>query len=252
MRIYNSDGGEVEACGNAARAIGLLHGKAATIETAGGLIATFARMRMVSPSTWASRASTGTRSRWPIRWTRSPCRWAGTILEQPDGGQCRQSARRLLRATTADAVAARNARPGRSRPIRCSPNASTSTSPALRTRQTSAPAGVGTRRRAHPRLRHRRLRHARSPPCGAGWSTAKSPSHLPGGDLLHRLGRRQPHHHDRPGDRELSRHLRLGRLRMSQSDVTPEVISLGCRLNIAESERIRALLGERGRRRGGQ
>ena len=38
MRIFNSDGGEVEACGNASRAVALLHGEAATIETAGGLI----------------------------------------------------------------------------------------------------------------------------------------------------------------------------------------------------------------------
>jgi diaminopimelate epimerase len=40
MRIFNADGGEVEACGNASRAVGLLHGKAARIETAGGIIAT--------------------------------------------------------------------------------------------------------------------------------------------------------------------------------------------------------------------
>jgi diaminopimelate epimerase len=39
MRIFNSDGGEVEACGNAARAVALLHGKPARIETAGGPIA---------------------------------------------------------------------------------------------------------------------------------------------------------------------------------------------------------------------
>ncbi|KEO91126.1 diaminopimelate epimerase [Erythrobacter longus] len=38
MRIYNSDGGEVEACGNATRAVALLHGEAATIETAGGVV----------------------------------------------------------------------------------------------------------------------------------------------------------------------------------------------------------------------
>jgi diaminopimelate epimerase len=38
MRIFNSDGGEVEACGNATRAVGLLHGAPARIETAGGLI----------------------------------------------------------------------------------------------------------------------------------------------------------------------------------------------------------------------
>lgn len=39
MRIFNPDGSEVEACGNATRAIGLLHGGPALIETRGGLIA---------------------------------------------------------------------------------------------------------------------------------------------------------------------------------------------------------------------
>ena len=39
MRIFNSDGSEVEACGNASRAVALLHGKAANVETAGGVIA---------------------------------------------------------------------------------------------------------------------------------------------------------------------------------------------------------------------
>lgn len=38
MRIFNSDGSEVEACGNATRAVGLLHGAPATIETKGGLL----------------------------------------------------------------------------------------------------------------------------------------------------------------------------------------------------------------------
>ena len=38
MRIFNQDGGEVEACGNATRAVALLHGRAARIETAGGLL----------------------------------------------------------------------------------------------------------------------------------------------------------------------------------------------------------------------
>ncbi|MEO0871355.1 MAG: diaminopimelate epimerase, partial [Pseudomonadota bacterium] len=38
MRIFNSDGGEVEACGNASRAVALLHGEAARVETAGGVI----------------------------------------------------------------------------------------------------------------------------------------------------------------------------------------------------------------------
>jgi diaminopimelate epimerase len=39
MQIFNSDGGEVEACGNASRAVALLHAAPAQVETAGGVIA---------------------------------------------------------------------------------------------------------------------------------------------------------------------------------------------------------------------
>lgn len=39
MRIFNADGGEVEACGNASRAVALLLGKPARVETTGGTIA---------------------------------------------------------------------------------------------------------------------------------------------------------------------------------------------------------------------
>jgi diaminopimelate epimerase len=39
MRIFNADGGEVEACGNATRAVAMLHGSPAHIETAGGVLA---------------------------------------------------------------------------------------------------------------------------------------------------------------------------------------------------------------------
>lgn len=38
MRIFNADGGEVEACGNATRAVGVLHGQPATIDTLGGVL----------------------------------------------------------------------------------------------------------------------------------------------------------------------------------------------------------------------
>ncbi|NBC36399.1 diaminopimelate epimerase [Novosphingobium sp. FSY-8] len=38
MQIFNADGSEVEACGNATRAVGLLHGAPATILTLGGLL----------------------------------------------------------------------------------------------------------------------------------------------------------------------------------------------------------------------
>lgn len=37
-RFINADGSEVQSCGNASRAIGLLHGQAARVETAGGLL----------------------------------------------------------------------------------------------------------------------------------------------------------------------------------------------------------------------
>jgi diaminopimelate epimerase len=43
MRIWNSDGGEVESCGNAARCVALLLGGPAWIETAGGLLAASAK-----------------------------------------------------------------------------------------------------------------------------------------------------------------------------------------------------------------
>ncbi|MCP9223579.1 diaminopimelate epimerase [Erythrobacter sp. LQ02-29] len=38
MRIFNADGTEVEACGNASRAVALLHGEPAEIATAGGVV----------------------------------------------------------------------------------------------------------------------------------------------------------------------------------------------------------------------
>jgi len=39
MRIFNPDGSEVEACGNATRAVAILHGMPAQIETPGGILA---------------------------------------------------------------------------------------------------------------------------------------------------------------------------------------------------------------------
>ena len=38
MRIWNADGGEVEACGNASRAVALLLGRQSTLETLGGTL----------------------------------------------------------------------------------------------------------------------------------------------------------------------------------------------------------------------
>ena len=39
MRIFNADGGEVQSCGNATRAVAMLHGSPARIETLGGILA---------------------------------------------------------------------------------------------------------------------------------------------------------------------------------------------------------------------
>ena len=54
MRIWNSDGSEVEACGNASRAVALLLGRQATLETLGGTLrlavdGTLATVDMGSP-----------------------------------------------------------------------------------------------------------------------------------------------------------------------------------------------------------
>src|SRR5688500_278348 len=38
MRIWNADGGEVEACGNASRCVALLEGGETSIETRGGIV----------------------------------------------------------------------------------------------------------------------------------------------------------------------------------------------------------------------
>lgn len=39
VRFFNSDGSEVGACGNGSRAVALLHGEPATVETGGGILA---------------------------------------------------------------------------------------------------------------------------------------------------------------------------------------------------------------------
>jgi diaminopimelate epimerase len=55
MRIFNHDGGEVESCGNAARAVGLLLGGAHSIETLGGMIRAVAGEDLVTVDMGAPR-----------------------------------------------------------------------------------------------------------------------------------------------------------------------------------------------------
>lgn len=84
MRIFNADGGEVGACGNASRAVALLHGAAADVETAGGVL-------RVEPSNGGASVDMGVpRFEWdaiplayPMDTLSMPVGWA--MLEEPGG-----------------------------------------------------------------------------------------------------------------------------------------------------------------------
>jgi diaminopimelate epimerase len=75
MRIFNSDGGEVESCGNATRAVGLLHGSAATIETKGGIL-------QATPTDNGVSVEMGIPS---FEWDRIPLAYAMDTLHLPVG-----------------------------------------------------------------------------------------------------------------------------------------------------------------------
>ncbi|MXP32065.1 diaminopimelate epimerase [Parerythrobacter jejuensis] len=75
MRIFNADGGEVEACGNASRAVALLHGKAARVETSGGIID-------VAPAEIGARVDMGIPR---FEWDAIPLAYAMDTLSMPVG-----------------------------------------------------------------------------------------------------------------------------------------------------------------------
>jgi diaminopimelate epimerase len=75
MRIFNADGSEVEACGNASRAVALLHGQPARVETAGGTIA-------VEPTGQGARIDMGTPR---FEWDELPLAYAMDTLSMPVG-----------------------------------------------------------------------------------------------------------------------------------------------------------------------
>lgn len=75
MRIFNSDGGEVEACGNAARAVALLHGQSASLETDGGVIA-------LDPIQGGARVDMGEPR---FEWDAIPLAYAMDTLNMPVG-----------------------------------------------------------------------------------------------------------------------------------------------------------------------
>lgn len=75
MRIFNADGSEVESCGNAARAVGLLHGAPARIETTGGLISAMPAASGISVEMGRPR----------FDWDRIPLAYAMDTLAMPIG-----------------------------------------------------------------------------------------------------------------------------------------------------------------------
>lgn len=73
MRIFNADGGEVEACGNAARAVSLREGKPASILTGGGVISAV-------PSEHGARIDMGSPR---FEWTEIPLAYAMDTASMP-------------------------------------------------------------------------------------------------------------------------------------------------------------------------
>lgn len=75
MRIFNADGGEVEACGNASRAVAILHGSKAVVETGGGNIT-------VEPIGHGARIDMGEPN---FEWDQIPLAYAMDTLTMPVG-----------------------------------------------------------------------------------------------------------------------------------------------------------------------
>lgn len=73
MRIFNADGSEVEACGNASRAVALLHGTKAAVETGGGII-------HIEPAGHGARIDMGTPK---FEWDSIPLAYAMDTLDMP-------------------------------------------------------------------------------------------------------------------------------------------------------------------------
>ncbi|MXO72476.1 diaminopimelate epimerase [Alteraurantiacibacter buctensis] len=75
MRIYNQDGGEVEACGNATRAVGLLAGGNARIATAAGVLVTTGNAQGIAVDMGEPR----------LGWEQIPLAYAMDTLAMPVG-----------------------------------------------------------------------------------------------------------------------------------------------------------------------
>ena len=187
MRIRNADGGEVAACGNATRCVAALLMREKAREARGhrdGGGAARRRGRRTtarSASIWGAPASTG--GDIPLAEAADTLHLgieAGP-LARSGGRQRRQPARGVLRRRCR-ARADRAVRPGR-RTASAVPGAHQRRGGAGAGARPHPAAGLGARRRAHPGLRHRRLRGRSSPPAGAASPTARVTVVLDGGSL---------------------------------------------------------------------
>ena len=208
MRIFNADGGEVEACGNATRAVGLLHGGPARIETLGGTVT-------ASPADGGIAVDMGAPR---FDWDAIPLAYAMDTLAMPVGWDGLDSPvavnvgnpHVMFFVPDCDAVDLARLGPEIEHdplfPERVNVNVAT-----VVVARGHPVARVGARRRPDPRLRHRRLRHRGrgDAPRADRPARHRHPARRAAGD---RLDRRRPHRHDRRGRRKFSRHIRSGGL----------------------------------------
>jgi diaminopimelate epimerase len=197
MAIFNADGGEVEACGNATRAVGLLHGGPARIETVAGLLEAHPGEGGISVELGAPK----------FDWNAIPLADPMDTLDMPVGWE-------MLERPTAVNV-------GNPHVIFFVPDTDAiplgelgptiEHDPLFPERVNVNVATVENRdhiRGPHPCLRHRRLRDcSRSDAPGTGRSQRhRDPSRRRSQD---RVGRARRDHHDRRSRRELPGHLRV-------------------------------------------
>ena len=144
-------------------------------------------------STWASRASSGTRSRCAYAMDTLDMPVAWDELERPCAVNV-GNPHVVFFVRDCDAVAAERLGPAIETRPAVSRAASTSTSRRWTNRGDNSPARVGARRRADPGLRHRRLRHRGRRDAPQAGRARRSTVTLARRHAADRLGRGRPYH----------------------------------------------------------
>ena len=239
MRIWNADGGEVEACGNATRCVATLLGASATIETAGGLLEATATAAARDASTWAAALRLGRDPARLCRWIRRDCRSPGTAAARPFAVNV-GNPHIVFFVDDAAAVDLAPARPAdRARP--------------------AVPRTGQCRRRAGRRPRSIRLRvwergAGLTRACGTGACATRGRGDPARARRRAGDGRRCPAASRRSNGRRAARSRMTGPAAACFTgeidlDERTEVINFGCRLNAAESESASRALARRRRPR---